>query len=412
MKKRGLHASFVREANERAVLTALRRAGEASKADLASSVRLTQNATGVIVEDLIRRGLIQEREKRRGLRGQPAQLVRLAASGAYAIGAKIGRRTQQCLLLDFTGEVVARRDHDRTYPFPEQALALVQEDIAELRRAIPRRAASRLLGVGLALPYNSGCWRQELGVPADVCAAWNRFDFAAALADDLDVEVFIENDGTAAAAAELFYGHGRTLREFLVVHIGGAIGGGLVLEGTIHRGRTGNAGDIGLIPVAPSRLGSAPRPRGPSDILLNRASAGSLIRHVSAGGAPITLTSQIGEAMLRRPSLVDEWIEDAADALVVPLHMTASLVDLEAVIVDGLLPAVVLARLTERLRALLGEHAPEARKPPALIVGTIGREAAALGAATLPFFWNYASGAGHLTTRHAIESPSAIGAEA
>ena len=258
------------------------------------------------------------------------------------------------------------------------------------------------------MPYNFGCWRRELGVPAEVCAAWNAFDIAAALSADLELPVFVENDGTAAAAAELFYGQGRTLRDLLLVHVGGAIGGGLVLDGTIHRGVRGNAGDIGLIPVEPSRLRSAPRPHGPSDILLNRASAGSLIRHFSANGVPITLTSQIAEAMARRPSLADEWIEDAADALTVPLFMIASLVDLEAVVIDGLLPRALLNRLTERLRLRLDAHAPEARKPPKIILGTVGRDAAALGAATLPFFWNYASGAAIGSVRPAADHLSAM----
>ena len=104
------------------------------------------------------------------------------------------------------------------------------------------------------------------------------------------------------------------------------------------------------------------------------------------------MTSEIDGATAQRPDLVREWIDDAADALIVPLFTIASMLDIQAVVVDGLLPRRLLERLLERLRHLLAEHAPEARTPPNLVIGMIGRNAFALGASTLPFYFNYAAG--------------------
>src|SRR6266852_4001392 len=88
----GTNSIAVRQFNERVVLTALRRLGEASKADLARRVNLTQNATGEIVRELERQHLIRTVGKRKGQRGQPAVLLCLDDKGAYAIGIKLGRR--------------------------------------------------------------------------------------------------------------------------------------------------------------------------------------------------------------------------------------------------------------------------------------------------------------------------------
>lgn len=385
----GSNSAVVRQFNERIVLAALRRLGEASKADLARHVNLTQNAAGQIVRELEQQSLIRTSGKRTGLRGQPATLLRLDPRGAYSIGVKLGRRWVDSLLIDFSGAVLKARRHERAFPMPEEALRIVREDVAVLRRAVPAEGRSRLAGVGLALPYNLGAWRRELDLPEAVAAAWNGFDLEARLRAMLDLPVVVENDGNAIAVAELFGGHGRELDDFAVVYIGTAVGGGIVLGGAYRRGVSGNAGDFGLMPVAPSTLASAPLPEGRTDILLTRASISSLIRHLRFHGATVETAADLELAMPAHPELVGEWLEDCAQALVVPLLSLGALLDLDAIVIDGNLPRELVDRLVKRLRTLLVLGAPEARPPPLLRVGTIGPNAAALGAATLPLHVSY-----------------------
>ncbi|MBV8401608.1 MAG: winged helix DNA-binding protein, partial [Acetobacteraceae bacterium] len=188
----GSNSAIVRQFNERVVLAALRRLGEASKADLARHVNLTQNATGQIIRELERENLVRTIGKRTGLRGQPATLLRLDPKGAYAIGIKLGRRSLDSLLVDFSGDVLKTRRHEHSFPLPHEALRIIREDIAALRRAIPIGERNRLAGVGLAMPFNLGGWRRELDIQAEACAAWNRFDIAAELRAGLDIPVFVE----------------------------------------------------------------------------------------------------------------------------------------------------------------------------------------------------------------------------
>jgi predicted NBD/HSP70 family sugar kinase len=385
----GSNSAAVRLFNERVVLHALRRLGEASKADLARQVNLTANTAGQIVRDLERQKLVRASGKRAGLRGQPATLLRLDPGGAYGIGVKLGRRTLDSLLVDFAGRVLKARRQERDLPPPETALRLVRDEVAALRRAVPRTGRGRIAGVGFAAPYNLGSWRRELDLPADLSAAWTTFDLGAGLRAALDLPVFVENDGTAVAVAELFQGHGRELDDFTVVYIGAAVGGGVVLGGSPRRGVAGNAGDIGLMPVPPSRLATAPRPTRGSDILLNRASVNALVRHLRLNGVPVATNPGLEEAIPRHPGLVAEWLEDCADALVNPLLSISSLLDLQAIVVDGNLPRALVERLVDRLRVLLGQNAPEARDPPSLRLGTAGRDAAAIGAALLPLHSSY-----------------------
>ncbi len=388
----GSNSAVIRLFNERMVLSALRRLGEASKADLARQVNLTPNTAGQIVRDLERQKLVRTTGKRVGLRGQPATLLRLNPDGAYGIGVKLGRRTLDSVLVDFAGRVLEVRHQERDLPPPEVALRLVREEVTALRQAVPRSARSRIAGLGFAAPYNLGSWRRELDLAEDTASAWLSYDLDARLRASFDMPVVVENDGTAVAVAELFQGHGRDLNDFAVVYIGAAVGGGVVLGGMPRRGVTGNAGDIGLMPVPPSRLETAPRPTRASDILLNRASVNALVRHLRLNGVPVTTNLELDDAIPAHPALVGAWLDDCADALVNPLLSVASLLDLQAIVVDGNLPPPLVRRLVDRLRELLAANAPEARQPPALRPGTVGRNAAAVGAALLPLHSAYGAG--------------------
>lgn len=385
----GSNSAHLRQFNERVILTALRRLGEASKADLARVANLTNNTAGQIVRELEDQRLVRPVGKRTGSRGQPATLLCLNPEGAYAIGVKLGRRSVDALLVDFAGEVVGRRHQERPFPLPDEALDLVLGEVRALMAMVPEGREEGLAGLGLAIPYNLGSWARELGLSRAASQTWNSFDLGAHVRRALRMPVFVENDGTAVAVAELFQGHGRQLDDFACVYIGTATGGGLVLGGQYRRGPTGNAADIGLMPTGPSRLATAPAPKGQLDILLNRASIAALIRHLHGNGVVVHGRDELEAAIAANGDLVGEWLDDCIDALVPPLMAMARLLDVAAIVVDGDLPRELVGRIIAGLEPRLAAAAPESRPPPELRQGTVGPGAAAMGAALLPLHLNY-----------------------
>ncbi|GAA4347259.1 ROK family protein [Variovorax defluvii] len=386
---RGTNSVNLRLYNERNLLQRLRRAGEASKADLARWAQLTNTAVGSIVQSLEESRLIEPAGRRQeGQRGQPAGLYRVNPEGAYGIGVRLDRTSIETVLIDLGGRILARIAHDVLLPHPDKALALVREDVLRVMKHLDAAQRRRLTGIGLAQPYNLGAWLRELDLEADF-RIWDEVDFGEMLAQATGQPVFKENDGNAAAIAELFFGIGREENDFLYVFIGAALGAGAVIGGESLRGSTGNAADLGLMPVPPSRLDSAPAPVRRWDILLSRASLNALARHLRHHGLAVKDHAELEACVQAGRAEVQDWLDDCVDALVPSIRASLAVLDLPVVVIDCDIDSGLIERLMQSLEAGLRAIAPEARQTPRIVRGSFRADAGAIGAASLPMFFSF-----------------------
>jgi glucokinase len=80
---------------------------------------------------------------------------------------------------------------------------------------------------------------------------WIGFPLGASLAGGLGMAVTVDNDVNCHALAEARLGAGRPYRHFLLAAVGTGVGGGIVIDGQVYRGRAGGAGEIGQLCVEP-----------------------------------------------------------------------------------------------------------------------------------------------------------------
>jgi glucokinase len=104
------------------------------------------------------------------------------------------------------------------------------------------------LGVGCGGPM---IWPAGEVSPLNI-PSWRGFPLRARLRDEFgDLAVLLHNDAVALAAGEHWMGTGRGTRDLLAVTVSTGVGGGLVLDGRLYHGRSGNAGHVGHIVVDP-----------------------------------------------------------------------------------------------------------------------------------------------------------------
>ncbi len=388
LKPRGSSQGGLRQYNERVVLHAIRLHGALAGAELARLTHLTAQTVSLITKRLLDDGLLLKGEPVRGKVGQPAVPLSLNPDGAYAIGIKVGRRSLDVLLVDFSGDKRRRWQLDYAYADPDLLLANIRQRLKDIRRLLGPAAWARVQGVGIAAPLAMDGWQQLLGFPPEVAQKWRRIDLAQAVATFTTLPVELIKDTAAACVAELVAGRGRSMKSFLYVFVDTFIGGGLVLDSHLRGGLHGNAGAIGSLPLwtAPGGRAGAAAP----DQLLSVASLFNLEQAYAAAGLDAAAASDA--RALQAPWLAHtrHWLAQAGTAVAQSINTAACLLDLEGVILDGSFSRELLAALLEHTHAGLASYNWEGVFQPQLMAGTIGSDARAMGGALLPLYANFA----------------------
>ena len=371
----------MRQFNERIVLQAIRLHGALPKADVARLTRLSTQTASVIINGLLRDGLVVKQPRVRGRIGQPSVPIALNPDGAFCVGIKVGRRSLDVLAMDFVGRVRYRDILEYPYPDPNAIFPNIEKELTRIGAKLGSYA-ERIVGAGVAAPLWLGGWRDFLGAPVRVMEQWNGIDIGGRIQAMTKLPVEFAKDTTAACAAELLFGQGRSLRNFLYLFIGTFIGGGLVVDGRLHSGPRGNAGAVGSLPL---RNGS-----GHPLQLLHKASGfvlEELLKKHRITPAAAHDERSMSQKAWRQTS---RWLDEACPALAATVGSAAALLDLDAVILDGSVDRRLIAELIERTDRVLDTYDWEGVSRPPLLPGSIGADARAMGAAILPLYAHFA----------------------
>ena len=383
---RGTNQSGVRLYNERLVLSLVRRHGNLPKAEIARLTGLSAQTITVIVRQLEIDGLVSRQDRQRGRIGQPSVPFGLNPHGALFLGLKIGRRSSDLVLMDFLGGVRRALRETHLYPTPSGTLEFTARSIARLTEGLTRRERSRISGLGIAMPFELWNWEEEIGAPRRVLDRWRAFDLQREIPRIFRRPVFFCDDASAACGAELTFGNHGHQHDFLYFFIGSFIGGGVVLGGDLFLGRTGNAGALGSMPVATAKRTGG---RGTQQ-LMRSASIYVLEQKLAAVGEdPSMLWRSPDDWSGLADAILDEWIEEVADSLSYAILAAIAVIDFAAVIVDGAFPVSVRAGIVARTAEKTARLDHRGLSPVAIIEGSVGSGARAIGGACLPLLANF-----------------------
>jgi predicted NBD/HSP70 family sugar kinase len=383
LRPRGSNHVGMRQFNERVVLQAIRLNGSCPKAELARLTGLTAQTIGLITSRLEEDGLLIRHEPVRGRIGQPSVPMALNPDGAFSLGIKIGRRSADLLLVDFTGAVRLRESIPYTFPDARTLLPAIQQHMAAIQNGLGP-LAPRLVGVGLAAPFNLGGWHKMLGLPPSVSDEWNHIDLSARVQSFTDAPVRFARDTAAACVAELVAGRGRDLKSFLYLFVDTFVGGGLVINSHLHNGVNGNAGAVASLPL------QVATGRGMPEQLIAHASLWELEQRFQAQG--LDPTAAYDARAMEAPFALhtSAWIASAALALAQCVVSGTAFLDIDAVVIDGSFSREMLTLLIDHTEAALATYDWEGLWPATLVAGSIGSDARALGGALLPLHENFA----------------------
>jgi glucokinase len=315
-------------------------------------------------------------------------------SAPLAIGIDIGGTKVAGGLVDESGTVVGRARRDT--PHRSKSPVVVEDTIVEVVAELLEVASSPVCAVGIGAAGFVADDRATVVFAPHL--SWRDEPLEANLQRRVPVPISVDNDANAAAWAEWKFGAAQQDSHVMMVNLGTGIGGAIIVDGQIMRGRFGIAGEFGHMQVVP---GGQRCECGNKGCWEQYASGNALVREARslmtanspmatdlldlAGGDATALTGpMITDAARAGDATATELLAEIGTWLGVGIANLAAAFDPGVFVIGGGVSAagdllIEPARESFR-RHLTGRgYRPEAR----IVAAALGNEAGLIGAADL-----------------------------
>jgi predicted NBD/HSP70 family sugar kinase len=361
-------ATLLVSANERRILNMLRQQPGITRAAVTRAMELTAQSISRIVDSLVDRRLVCLGDRVIEGRGQPSTRLHLNRHAVYGVGLSIMTDALSGTVMDIAGNIIASDRLQLSGVSQASILACCRTLYDRLLQAA-QIESREVVGVGAGITgYFVGQARQFN--PPDPLGALAMTDVDALLAERLGRPVWVDNDGNVAAIGEAIAGVGHQYRTFAYVFFAMGIGGAVVIDGKLFRGVFGNAGELGGI------LPNAEYDLRPTLELLRVLMA----KH---GRDHADIYDMIHHFDMAAPG-VDEWLALSLPRLESICSSVAAVLDPEAIVLGGRLPKALGELLAKAIRFHSVPRRGVPKPFPAIVVGRVEGDAAAIGAAALP----------------------------
>ncbi|MFI9027573.1 ROK family transcriptional regulator [Streptomyces sp. NPDC053560] len=344
--------------NDRAALELLVSQGPLTRTRIGELTGLSKPTASQLLGRLESAGLVRTTGNVTGRPGPSAQLYEVNPAAAYVAALSVDPGGVTAVVADITGRVVGERRAaaadtvdgaaddavDTAGQGAGSATARVVTaavDGALEKAGLDRGALHRVvIGTPGALDPRTGELRYAPHLPG-----WHSRTLLAELGDALGAPVVVENDVNLAALAEQYEGSAQDHDDFVLVWVDEGVGAAIVLGGTLLRGATGGAGEIGYMP-----LPGAPLARGGPDAAA-APDAGGGFQSLVGQPAVLEIARELGlDPADSGAALADQRVVDeVARRLATGLAAVVAVVDPELVVLSGLVAQAGGERLRVRV---------------------------------------------------------------
>ncbi|GAA5084843.1 ROK family transcriptional regulator [Thermocatellispora tengchongensis] len=357
------------------MLDLLRKHGPLSRGELGKRCGLSRTTLYDIIAGLMASGAVvtaaQEDAAPRG-RGRPAETLTLNPDAGQAIGIDFARRAVHVAAVNVAHEIVGSASEAHAADLPwEDRVELAERLVGTLTGGSLRLGALSAIGVGVVGP---------VGEPEGEEDGRHLDALPELLVKRFGVPVLVDNNTRLAALAESIWGAAAGGQDVLYLRLSHGVGGGLVVNGSLHRGAYGLSGEFGHITVEP---GGAPCDCGGAGCLETVASIrGLLDSYRAAGGRADDVSALLAAAGAGEEAALGVLAKAGAQVGAV-LAALCNAIGPSVIVIGGELAEAGPALFGPIERTLTAHILPISRHRISLRRGTLGDVAGALGGIAL-----------------------------
>ena len=376
--------------NEKVVLYHVRHQNVVTKAEIARSSGLAAQTVSVIVNRLLKTGLLKSSESKKTEKKQvgfPAKPVTLNPEAVFSIGISIGRRSLSISLVNFCCEIVTQLSMSFEYPNPKDCLDFIEVHFKKMLLSLTKMKRDRLVGVGVSAPYGLGDRMGDLVDKDSLTDNWTKINLKNFVEGLTDLPVFHEHDVKAACLADMtLTPKNERAPSYLYIFVGTVLGGAVIIEDNLFKGRFGYAGALGPMITGRTEDGK-PRPAldFASTSLIDKQLSEFCAEHTSKPSSHSF--KDFGDTNDNSNiAAIDIWLETASKHLALLVTNSCSVLDFETIVIDGDLPEIIVTELCDRTEHELQLLDFTGLIRPNLSSGKLGHDSYALGASFLPIY--------------------------
>ena len=365
--------SLIRELNERSVLDTLRAHGALHAAEIARHIGLSKPTTADILRSLTDSGLIEEYSPGEEDSKRARSVYEAISDVKISLGIDIGSRFIRAAV----GDLNQQMRSEVSVPVTSLTLKDLTFVMHKAVDTVLKDAGYKLKDVASIVVGTPGVIDQSTGVVsiAGTIGSLDGVNLVAHIENEFGIHPTLENDINLVTAAEQSAGHGQGIDNFAVLSVGSGLGSGLVLNGQLHRGHRGAAGEIFYVPFGDPRdtHRSATNPSGDRIAEITRALAN---KYKSSSLVEPYSTVDILNAAKSGDELGKAVVALEAERIALYIAAISAVTDVELVVLSGGIGRQATFFL-EPIKKLVSEIVPF---PPRIEVSVLGDTGILIGA--------------------------------
>ena len=362
------HRSLDLSNTDRRILGLVFRHHSLTQSQITEATGLVQQSVSRVVNGLVDRGCLMAGERvSTGRRGYPSQSFRMAPEFGYSLGLSIMADAASLALMDFSGQVRAERSRVFSTMQIDRVLDWVNATTDEIS-SLAEVNADQILGMGVGIAGSFANGTAGFNTPTAL-EDWAFIDIPKLLSESTGLPTWADNDGNLAALGENMTGAGRRYRSFAYIYFSTGVGGGIVIDGEVWRGRLGNAGEFagGL----PGNIYPFPN----LELLRQRFNR--------ENSRFETVADLLEDFDVEHPA-VDDWIARVRDSVSIIASNATAILDVDAVVFGGRMPRALAEKLIPRVELFDQKRYSKPRPMAKLVPAEATGDATSIGAAVLP----------------------------
>ncbi len=238
------NSSFIKNLNQSSIFRLINDYGPISRKELSEKTGYSAGTISNHVKTLIKEGFVIEKEKGISSGGRRPVFLTINPNKGYIFGVNI--EVKKVKIIMFNLKLKVERKQKFTLDKQKGPYEALDDIIDLIKNMMKEKNVTNkdIIGIGFAVPGLVTKDRSVLKFAPNL--AWNDVTIRKYVSSKLKIPILVENEANAAALGEKDFNYENKV-DMVYVSINEGIGCGLIVNGKLHRGESGNAGEFGHI---------------------------------------------------------------------------------------------------------------------------------------------------------------------